>query len=539
MIIKLFKLLDNHKYEVYYINVDDNYFDLNILYKLFNTKCSEIKTSDNKILFEISTISNNTPWSSNVLKICEKCNFNWILNVKKTIIYLVDTLEEGREIFDKYHDRMTETYSKSINSSTNTFPEIVFTKEILNDEEKTLNLFNKINEEYGLSLESSDLETIKKHILNIDNQMFFILDLAQSNSEHCRHHFFNGEIILDNIKMKNTLFELVKKPLDEKKKLNKDNHSLVAFSDNSSVIKGFKGNIVNSRYTITKSENHFVLTAETHNFPTGIAPFQGASTGIGGRIRDVQATGIGAKPVCSSAGYCIGNIWEYEINEYPLNMARPLDILIKASDGASDYGNKFGEPIIVGFTRSFKNTERKRVEWIKPIMFTSGLGLIRNEHLKKKKLEEDMLICKIGGPPYKIGLGGGAASSRISDNKNSELDFSAVQRDDAEMEQKMNKVIEELTDLSTLNPIISIHDQGAGGNGNVLKEIIEDKGAILDLGEIKLGDKSMNDIEIWSSEYQESNALVIEEEDHEIVQYICDRKMLIWILLEKLLVMVN
>lgn len=219
MIIKLFKLLDNHKYEVYYINVDDNYFDLNILYKLFNTKCSEIKTSDNKILFEISTISNNTPWSSNVLKICEKCNFNWILNVKKTIIYLVDTLEEGREIFDKYHDRMTETYSKSINSSTNTFPEIVFTKEILNDEEKTLNLFNKINEEYGLSLESSDLETIKKHILNIDNQMFFILDLAQSNSEHCRHHFFNGEIILDNIKMKNTLFELVKKPLDEKEKI--------------------------------------------------------------------------------------------------------------------------------------------------------------------------------------------------------------------------------------------------------------------------------------------------------------------------------
>lgn len=205
-------------------------------------------------------------------------------------------------------------------------------------------------------------------------------------------------------------------------------------------------------------------------------------------------------------------------------MAKPLEILLKASDGASDYGNKFGEPIVCGFTRSFRNDERKRIEWIKPIMFSAGLGLIRNENSFKKRIEKNMLICKIGGPAYKVGLGGGAASSRISDKKNSELDYSAVQREDPEMEQKMNKVLRHLSYMGNENPIISIHDQGAGGNGNVLKEIIEDAGAYLDIGEITLGDNSMNDIEIWLSEYQESNAILIKEESYELVKGVCNRE---------------
>ena len=150
-----------------------------------------------------------------------------------------------------------------------------------------------------------------------------------------------------------------------------------------------------------------------------------------------------------------------------------MDILINASNGASDYGNKYGEAIIGGFTRSFQNTEYERIEWVKPIMFSAGLGLIFEEHLYKKNLNDDMYICKIGGPVYNIGFGGGSASSRITSDKNSELDYTAVQRDDPQMEQKMNRIIQNCINMEEENPIISIHDQGAGGNGNVLKEIIE------------------------------------------------------------------
>ena len=221
-----------------------------------------------------------------------------------------------------------------------------------------------------------------------------------------------------------------------------------------------------------------------------------------------------------------------------------LKILIDASNGASDYGNKFGEPIICGFTRTFgqmishdKNinslSKLQHVEWLKPIMFTAGIGFINQEHLYKKEVEKGMLIAKIGGPAYRIGVGGGSASSRVSDKESEELDFNAVQRGDAEMGQKVNRVIRACIEMGKNNPILSIHDQGAGGNGNVLKEIIDGKGADIDIGKITLGDKTMNDIEIWLAEYQESNAILINESDVDILEKICDVNQLLWILLEK------
>ena len=196
---------------------------------------------------------------------------------------------------------------------------------------------------------------------------------------------------------------------------------------------------------------------------------------------------------------------------YPSNLASPLTIEIEASNGASDYGNKFGEPVIQGFTRSFgmRLPDGERREWLKPIMFTAGVGQIDSRHVEKKEPAKGMLVTKIGGPAYRIGMGGGAASSMIQGQNIAELDFNAVQRGDAEMEQKMNRVIRACVEMGDRNPIVSIHDQGAGGNCNVVKEIIYPAGAQIEIRKILLGDNTLSVLEIWGAEYQEQNALLI------------------------------
>lgn len=277
-----------------------------------------------------------------------------------------------------------------------------------------------------------------------------------------------------------------------------------------------------------------LFTAETHNFPCAVAPYPGAETGTGGRIRDTHATGKGSFVVASTAGYCVGNLlmeescapWEDSSFSYPLNLASPLQILIDASDGASDYGNKFGEPLIQGFTRTFgmrlPNGERR--EWLKPIMFSGAIGQIDHAHISKGDPEIGMLVVKIGGPAYRIGMGGGAASSMVSGQNDVELDFNAVQRGDAEMAQKLYRVIRACAEMGEKNPIISIHDQGAGGNCNVVKEIIYPKGAEIDIRSIIVGDHTLSVLEIWGAEYQEQDALLVKPESISLLQSLCERE---------------
>ncbi|HLA49988.1 MAG TPA: phosphoribosylformylglycinamidine synthase, partial [Thermodesulfovibrionia bacterium] len=219
-------------------------------------------------------------------------------------------------------------------------------------------------------------------------------------------------------------------------------------------------------------------------------------------------------------------LWEDPSFKYPDNLASPLEIEIQASNGASDYGNKFGEPVIQGFTRSFgmRLPNGERSEWIKPIMFTGGVGQMDASHIEKGFPQKDMLVVKIGGPAYRIGIGGGAASSMIHGENIPELDFNAVQRGDAEMEQKLNRVIRSCIEIGDSNPIVSIHDQGAGGNCNVVKEIIYPAGARIEVRKIQLGDNTLSVLEIWGAEYQEQNALLIKPEDIKIFQEMCFRE---------------
>ena len=322
--------------------------------------------------------------------------------------------------------------------------------------------------------------------------------MGQSNSEHSRHWFFGGKMIIDGTEKEKTLFQLVKETLPK----DKSNNSVIAFHDNSSAIRGYECETLHptslvkgGKVNVEKQTLHPLLTAETHNFPSGVAPFPGAETGTGGRLRDVTATGRGAYTVAGISSYCVGNLqipgyelpWEDKSFEYPSNLASPLNIEIHASDGASDYGNKYGEPVIHGFTRSFgqRLPSGERFEWVKPIMFSAGIGQLDSRHTQKGEPEKGMLVVKIGGPAYRIGIGGGAASSRVQSSENADLDFDAVQRGDAEMENRMNRLMRACCDLRENNPIISVHDQGAGGNGNVLKEIVEPAGATYDIRKVR------------------------------------------------------
>jgi phosphoribosylformylglycinamidine synthase len=500
-----------------------------------------------------------TAWSTNAVSVCHACGLKKITRIERSRRYKLikgqrvkgsrgqeektQTLEPSNprtleSFLSLVHDRMTEcSYPKTLETfETGIKPEPAYTVPLIEEGHSAL---KKINTEMGLGLDDWDIEYyynlfvkgLKRNPTNVE-----CFDLSQSNSEHSRHWFFRGKLIVDGKEISENLMQIIKKPL----KAN-PNNSVIAFKDNSSGIKGYEIKTIipenvgrHSRFKEASLKYHIIFTAETHNFPSGVAPFPGAETGTGGRIRDVQATGRGAHVMAGTAAYCVGNLripgyklpWEDESFEYPDNLAAPLQIEIEASNGASDYGNKFGEPVIQGFTRSFgmRLADGERREWIKPIMFTAGIGQMDARHIEKGQPEKGMLVTKIGGPAYRIGMGGGAASSMIQGENIAELDFNAVQRGDAEMEQKLNRVIRACVELGSDNPIISIHDQGAGGNCNVVKEIIYPAGAKIEIRKIQIGDNTLSVLEIWGAEYQEQNALLIKPDKADIFEELCRRE---------------
>ncbi|VDO26327.1 unnamed protein product [Haemonchus placei] len=306
-------------------------------------------------------------------------------------------------------------------------------------------------------------------------------------------------------------------------------NNVIAFCDNSSAIRGFDDVPVlvpadpttTGPMKVQRLLRHLTYSAETHNFPTAVCPFQGATTGTGGRIRDTHATGRGSYEIAGIAGYSFGNLhlpdyhmpWEETGDKFPYAFSHPRNVIIEASNGASDYGNKFGEPVVCGFARSFgqRLLNGERCEYVKPIMFSGGIGAIDDNQTKKERCHGGMLLAKIGGPVYRVGVGGGAASSQsVQGSRESTLDFCAVQRGDAEMGQKLHRIVRACAELGTSNPILSIHDQGAGGNGNVLKELVEGGGAIISADSFELGDETISARELWTAEYQENDACLVD-----------------------------
>lgn len=516
MIKHIYKKINDNEIECYNIELItelDIEIEMKILMNLINISKNIIINRDEYIEYG-PNIEMITPWCSNVMSILKKCKIKKIKRIEKSQLIKKEKFNE------KIIDKMTERIYK--------YPIEKFENKEKKEEEKEIYEVENIKEENKkekLGFDEQDIE----YYNNIFNEMnkkptnIELYDLAQSNSEHSRHWFFNGKFKKEDEILEESLFEKIKNTL--KIKENKINNSVVSFSDNSSAIKGskideIKVNIENNKYEIGESENNIVFTAETHNFPTSIAPFPGAATGTGGRIRDNQSIGRGGLCIGGTVGYSVGKLeGKYE--------EKNNKTLIEASNGASDYGNKFGEPLIQGFCREYGETmdDNERIEYVKPIMFSGGIGQMKEIHTKKEKsLNENILIVRLGGPAYKIGIGGGSASSRDQKTKNIEIDYNAVQRGDPEMENKLNRVIRTCIELNELNPILSIHDQGAGGMGNVTKEIIYPYGAEINLNKVILGDKTMNSKEIWVSEHQEQNTILINKNNYELLKQICERE---------------
>ncbi|OWM87818.1 hypothetical protein CDL15_Pgr019402 [Punica granatum] len=490
-------------------------------------------------------LSFTTAWSTNAVSICQACGLDEVTRMERSRRYLLYsqvplTDHQIDEFAQMVHDRMTEcVYPQRLTSfETSMVPEEVLFVPVMEKGRKAL---EEINEKMGLAFDEQDLQYYTRLFvegIKRDPTTVELFDIAQSNSEHSRHWFFTGKMIIDGKPMSRTLMQIVKSTLQAN-----PNNSVIGFKDNSSAIRGFlvkQLRPVQPGLTCPLSETYrdldILFTAETHNFPCAVAPYPGAETGAGGRIRDTHATGRGSFVVAATAGYCVGNLnmegayapWEDPSFTYPSNLASPLQILIDASNGASDYGNKFGEPLIQGYTRTFgmRLPSGERREWLKPIMFSGGIGQIDHIHILKGEPEIGMLVVKIGGPAYRIGMGGGAASSMVSGQNDADLDFNAVQRGDAEMAQKLYRVVRACIEMGEDNPIISIHDQGAGGNCNVVKEIIYPKGAEIDIRAIVVGDHTMSVLEIWGAEYQEQDAILIKPESHHLLESICGRERL-------------
>lgn len=486
-------------------------------------------------------LSVETPFSSSAVAVCQSMGLP-VYRIEKSSRYeygpglMVSGYYSADEIINQFLDPMTqEVYTTSpVTFDSGLTPEAIG---IIRVVEYGAAAMRETNKTLGLGMDDEDIayNTALFQRLGRNPTDVELFQMGNGNSEHSRHWFFRGIQVIDGTEMPESLMDIVKEPW----KRNPGN-SLVAFHDNAGVMRGTVVEMFApseparpSIYLKRRILMHHSATAETHNHPTLIAPFPGAATGAGGRIRDNRAVGRGGLVHAGLAGYCVGNLHipGYHIpgenigGEISRRSASPLDALIEGSNGISRYGNEYGEPLIGGFCRSFgQMIGGARREFRKLVLYSAGIGGVLDMHVKKRPPEKGMLIVQIGGPAYRIGVGGGSASSMVHGAQGEELDFKSVQRGNAEMENRANRVIQACAELLDRNPIESIHDQGAGGPSNVLTELMEPAGGKVDIRKITVGDKTMSVLEIWVAEYQERYGLLVRPENLELLKSICERE---------------
>ena len=479
-----------------------------------------------------------TPFSTNAVAICHAMGLNKITRIEQSRLFKTDGMSR-EEIIAKHLDMMTQVIypQGGIRSfDLDLKPAEVQIIPVLEQGEEALRQANK---RLGLGMDPWDItyytELFRRYGRNPTDVELF--QIGNANSEHSRHWYFKGKMVIDGVEMQECLLDIVRAPLFA---ISGQNVSVLAFNDNVGALHGFKVPFFvpakpggPSEFKLVWRILHPTATAETHNHPTLISPYAGAATKIGGRIRDTCAGGRGSLIGYGTAGYCVGNLFipGYSISgevvggEQSKSHATPLRILMEGSDGDFNYGNQFGEPTIGGFTRTFCQTiSGERLEFRKPVFYGGGIGHIDDKHTKKQTPEKGMLIVAIGGPAFAIGEGGGAASSMVQGQNEAGLDFKSVQRGNGEMGNKAVRVIRACVEMGDENPIESIHDQGAGGPSNVLTELMETIGGKVDIRQIVLGDKTMSVLSIWSAEYQERYGLLIRLKDKELFQSICVRE---------------
>ena len=460
-----------------------------------------------------------TPWSTNAVEITQNMGVEGIIRIEE----FHHTTKESSD----FDPMLSQKYSS--------LTQDVFTINIQPEEVLEIDNIAAFNQSEGLALNNEEVSYLENLSKKIDRKLTDseVFGFSQVNSEHCRHKIFNGSFIIDGKEMPSSLFKLIKKTSSEN-----PNTIVSAYKDNVAFIEGPKvvqfapKRADHPDYYENKSFKSVIsLKAETHNFPTTVEPFNGAATGSGGEIRDRLAGGKGSLPLAGTAVYMTSysrlkenRPWENAVNERKWLYQTPLDILIKASNGASDFGNKFGQPLITGSVLTFENeTKNRKLAYDKVIMQAGGIGFGKfNQALKDTPKKKDKIVI-LGGENYRIGMGGAAVSSADTGEFSSGIELNAIQRSNPEMQKRAANAIRGMVESDT-NTIVSIHDHGAGGHLNCLSELVEETGGSIDLDKLPVGDPTLSAKEIIGNESQERMGLVIGEKDVDKLKRIAKRE---------------
>lgn len=504
-----------------------------------------------------------SPWASKATDIFNNCEIA-IERVERLVVYTLigENLPEKlpHDIEMMLYDRMTQSLFYDLAKAQHLFddhePAPLNHVDVMGKGREAL---ESANREFGFALSSQDIDylmdayvnALKRNPTDVELMMF-----AQANSEHCRHKIFNAQWTIDGEVQPKSLFGMIKNTFEQN-----PNDILSAYKDNAAVVKGHEGQrfypLLNSdnnhlAYDFHQQPIDILMKVETHNHPTAIAPYAGAATGSGGEIRDEGATGRGGKPKAGLAGFHVSHLqlpdmpekWEHSgkvsTADYgkPARMASALEIMTQAPLGSAAFSNEFGRPNLVGYFRSFQLDTSKDQDgsqmrgYHKPIMIAGGYGNIKRNLVEKNPIQQGDLLIVLGGPAMQIGLGGGAASSVDSGELDEGLDFASVQRDNAEMERRCQEVIDRCWAMAgnqpdeDNNPIVSIHDVGAGGLSNAMPELVNDHelGAVLNLRKVPSLEHGMSPMAIWSNEAQERYVLAIRPQSRELFDSICERE---------------
>ncbi|TBV11553.1 phosphoribosylformylglycinamidine synthase [Stutzerimonas kirkiae] len=496
------------------------------------------------LLLVVPRFGTISPWSSKASDIVHNCGLGKVSRIERGIAYYIDgelNEAERQAVAALLHDRMTQAVLERFEDAQQLFshaqPRPLTAVDVLGGGRVAL---EKANVELGLALAEDEIDYLVKSFTELARNPHDIelMMFAQANSEHCRHKIFNASWDIDGESQGKSLFGMIKNTYE----LHREG-VLSAYKDNAAVIVGhpagrFYPDGESREYVAKPQPVHILMKVETHNHPTAIAPFPGASTGSGGEIRDEGATGRGSKPKAGLTGFTVSNLnipgfqqpWEVPYGK-PERIVTALDIMLEGPLGGAAFNNEFGRPALTGYFRTFEQTiATPRGEEVrgyhKPIMLAGGLGNIREDHVQKGEISVGGKLIVLGGPAMLIGLGGGAASSMATGTSSADLDFASVQRDNPEMERRCQEVIDRCWQLGERNPIKFIHDVGAGGLSNAFPELVNDagRGGRFELRKVPNDEPGMAPLEIWCNESQERYVLSVDAADLERFAAICERE---------------
>ncbi|KMK07665.1 phosphoribosylformylglycinamidine synthase [Pluralibacter gergoviae] len=486
-----------------------------------------------------------SPWSSKATDIAHNCGLQQVVRLERGVAYYVEastlSADQWQRVAAELHDRMMESVFGSLQEAENLFahhqPAPVASVDMLGQGRSAL---EEANRRLGLALAEDEIDylldaftTLNRNPNDIELYMF-----AQANSEHCRHKIFNADWVIDGEQQPKSLFKMIKNTFEKT-----PDHVLSAYKDNAAVMEGsdvgrFFADRDGDRYGYHQEPTHILMKVETHNHPTAISPWPGAATGSGGEIRDEGATGRGAKPKAGLVGFSVSNLripgfeqpWEEDFGK-PERIVTALDIMTDGPLGGAAFNNEFGRPALTGYFRTYEervnshNGEELR-GYHKPIMLAGGIGNIRADHVQKGDISVGAKLIVLGGPAMNIGLGGGAASSMASGQSDADLDFASVQRDNPEMERRCQEVIDRCWQMGDANPILFIHDVGAGGLSNAMPELVSDggRGGKFNLRDILSDEPGMSPLEIWCNESQERYVLAVAPDQLPLFDELCRRE---------------